>query len=385
MINRSLNILKEVPSPIKKLNWVIFIYYLGYGIVYPFLGIFLKERLDNYTTAAVAIALFHSFAFPWSLFLGERIDQIPKKKIINFALVLHLLNSFIFLSLKNFTQFLMFQIFHAGMSVLLWGTSEACVRKYSPKDKPSLCISSFNSFRYLSLVLGGIISGFLFKHFSFNIIYAISFFAFWALLFAIFLPNNEKITKQEKDTIGEEIKNFWKNKKLVRTTLVFITIMMVVAILDFALPIIAKSFSANPIHIGLAYGLFYIPLFSQVFFAFPKNKERLLKSSLILAFLTFIAMFLIPNIPMLLAGSLVIGLAIASIIPIISGQITLYINKNKIGEQSAVVYAFKKLAMSWGYMGAGIIADLTQLQNIFIFGALIILLILFEVIKFKEA
>lgn len=380
---KNLNIFKEIPKPIQKLNWVVFVYYLGWGIVFPFLGIYLKERLENYTSAATVMSLLYFFSVPWALFLGEKEDQIPKKNILNFTLLLYLPFSFIFLSLKTLGHFLILRAFHSGMSTSFWATSEAYVRKYSPKDKATLCISSFNAFMYLSLVIGGIASGFLFKKFSFNIIYAISIFAFLAAILATFLHNNEK-TYKKKITIEKEIEDFLKNKKLVKTTLIFAITMMIVAILDFTLPFVIKNLKGNPVQIGFVYALFYIPLFSQIFFAFPKNKKRLFFFSVFLALTTFLAMFLIPTIPIILAGSLIIGLAVASIIPIISGKITIYLNKDKIGEQNAVVYAIKNLAMGIGYLGAGIIADLSQIQNVFIFGALIVALILFKSIKAGE-
>lgn len=374
----------NLPKPIKKIDLIVFIYYLGWGIAFPFIPLYLKELFDDYITVGLIFGLLYFFSVPWALFLGEYIDRLPKKSIIFFVLLLYLPFSFVFLALRTFWQFIFLRIFHGGISTSFWATTEAYTRQHSPFSKSSLCISSYYAFTYLPLVVGGILGGIFFYLFGYNIIYSISIFAFLAVFVASFLPNKEK-TSPAKVSIEGEIKGFIKNKNLFYITLYICLLMFLIACLDITLPLFTKYLGGSPLKIGIIYSLFYLPFFFQIYFAYPKNKKRLLLLSIFLAIFAFLLMAMVNLLEFLFLAALALGLSISVILPIISGKITNFINKKKIGQQSSVYFAFKSLAMGIGYFITGFIAEFWGIKAVFILGVLIATLIFLIFFNFKES
>src|SRR3989338_9036347 len=115
--------IKRLPKSVKFISFLIFVYYIGWGMATPFLPIYIKELLGSFTALGLVVALLPLFSIIFNLSVGSFIDRISKRKIITLALFFYLPLSYIFLSLKILSHFIIFSMYNAFISTLLWLSS----------------------------------------------------------------------------------------------------------------------------------------------------------------------------------------------------------------------------------------------------------------------
>ncbi len=381
--------IEHLPKPIKLMSLLIFTYTLGWAIATPFLPIYFKEILGNYTAVGIVISLQAFFAMLWDLPVGALIDKISKRKIIKFALFLYIPFSFILLAMKTLSHFIIFRVYHAFIVTPLWLSADSYTRAHSPKGRSTVAFSLYDTGVNLAFVIGPIIGGLLFYKLGYSIIYSISIMSAIAFIGAFFLPDHKKgkVLSSIKDLIIKdgivktEFKDFFSNKNIMKVSLILFLYTFGSSFMGMLLPLFMREFGASYFQVGLIYSLFYIPLLLELYFGTKNNKFALLIMSFLIGAGLFTALFFTKSLIVVFILSALLAVCFAAIYPTLQGKMTEFIPKSKIGEMTGINTSIRHLALGLGPIMAGIISDVYGLKYVFLVGAVTFFILAMLVVK----
>ena len=374
----------SLPRPVKLISLIIFIYYLGWGIIVPYFPIYLRELFGNYTSVGLITGLLPLIAVFIYLVIGPLVDRVSKKNIISLMLLFYLPLSYILLSLKTVIGFVYFRVYHAFIATSLWASTDSYLRVHSPKGKAAEAIGLFDSSFTLSLIIGPIIGAFLITIYSWNIFYAVSIFAFIAFLVSFILPDHKKETfisglrHMFKDHfVKKEFSDFINNKQLVRFSAFMFFFYLATSVISLAIPLFLRSIGTDLFKIGLISSLFNLPWLFESYFSVTKNKKRLVLTALFFATLFLVLLFFAKDLYILAIILFVLGLSLAAVLPIMQGRITELMPKKEIGELVGVNSSIWNIATGFGPLLGGILADSYGLRYLYLLSSIIFLILLF--------
>ncbi|MEK9209317.1 MAG: MFS transporter [Patescibacteria group bacterium] len=383
--------LKSLPPSIKRFSLISFIYYLSWGILDPFLPIYFKDILGNYTDTALVIGLLYIFAIFWSVPLGSLADRFSKKTLISFFLLLYLPLGPILSGLTRVWHFTVFRVYHSFLATGLWTSGEAYVRFHSAKkERYQEAIGFSDAALGLASVLGAILGGILVSFYNIRLLFwLMPVFVLLALVFNRKLPDHSgsgslklslrKIFKQGIFSYG--LRDFWKNGPLVSLT--FLSFLFAFATSEklVVLSLLADSLGAKPIQLGLIFALFNLPiLFEAPFSVFARkySDKKILIFSSFLTIFVLLWLFFLKEIWFLVLASFLLGVLVSFAVPILEGDKTRLMPLAKVGELNGVTRGFTILG---GGLGILIILPLADKFGIaFPFLASAVLMALFVIL-----
>lgn len=387
--------MQALPKSIKMISLVLFIYSLGWGIVTPFIPLYLQSLFGSYTKIGLVISLLPIFALLIDIPMGALANKFSKKKIIQAALLFYIPFSFIYLSMRSLFAFTIFRIYHAILATSLWVSAETYTRYHSPPWKASIAISLYDAAGTLSLIIGPLIGGILFSIYGFSLFYAISLFAVVALFASLFLPDHDQNKSLRTTVTGllhwqrlkELYAEFISNKLLMKVNLFLFLFRFCFAFLAMLLPLFLKDLGASYFRIGIVFSLFYLPLVFEPYFAMFVNKKNMLRFGLLFSAIMFFLLFANEELPFVFIHSLILALCFAATIPVLQGRLTELMPKSQIGNLTGFNFLFSDVANALAPLLAGLIADYYGITYVFLVGAAIILLLFFLAFTrtFKEA
>lgn len=394
---RSLTIfeLSHLPKQVKLISFIMFVYFIGWGICNPFFPIYLNDILGSYTGVGLIFGALYLMGFFWNLLMGDISDKISKKSMIILTLFLYLPMGPVILLMRKFWDFVLYQVYHSFTSSSLWLGSEAFVRGHSPKHKTSESMGLFDMSWVLSVVIGSAISGFLFLKFGFSIFLFISVFSAFALVISFFIKDKAgkgfvSSTREVivKDGIfKKEFLDFLKNKELLRFSILSFFVCFSFGFMDMVLPLFSKALNATPIQIGILFSLFFLPRLSEGYFSVLADKfgkKSILLKGFFFCSVFFLLMFFVKDLPLLfLFSSMLSFLGISVVLPPLMGRITELIPKREVGEMTGVTKSINCLGSGLSPIVAGVIADLFGLRYIFLLGSLVSVGLLIFVFRLK--
>lgn len=348
----------KLPRSIKYASFLLFVYYLGWGMAYAYEAIYIKEKLGVYSNVGITFAIFHLFAIITSIIMGALLDKTNKRNIIRFFLVFYIPFSYIFLSIKNFSQFIIFKAYHGIIATGLWVSSESYIRLHSPKKKEIESVTLFDLALVVAMILGGITGAFLIYKISYNLFYSISFFAFLALIFSSALSDREKAKKVKiLKGIEHEIIDIESNAKFRRFTLLVIFFTFLSASIMFIYPLFLKAVGVELWQIGMMFAVFQAPFLFEGFFAVTKQRYKIAKIAIVIMAFIFLGIAFTNNIIIIFFSGLFISLCLAAIFPILSGKLTEIMPIKRRGELTSVLYTIRNLTFAVSLIIIGFIAD----------------------------
>ncbi|MDI6738118.1 MAG: MFS transporter [Nanoarchaeota archaeon] len=368
----------NVPFNIKMISAVIFLYYLGWGMVSPFLPIYYKSILGSYTAVGLVTALLPLFSLLLDIPAGGIINKVSKIWVIRIALLLYLPFSFFLLSLRSLFHFILFRIYHSAISTPLWIASDSYARENAPRWRAAESMSVYDVGATLSLIAGPIIGGVLFVHFGFSLLYAISIFAGIAFLATFFLKDggqHEKTKDAVKELIFTDgiyrraIIDFWQNRLLVKVYSFIFLFRFCMSFVAMLLPLFMKEFGASNLQIGLVFGVYYLPLLFEPYFSVYAKNKRLMTMGLGLCAIVFVSLFANNQLSFIFFHAILLSLLFAAIIPMLNGRIVELMPREQIGKLSGVGMMFSHIADFSGPLIAGVVSDAFGLQYMFLIGA----------------
>ena len=383
-IKVSLELLK-LPLNIKLAALLMLVYGLGWGIAGPFIPIYFNQILGNYTAVGIVFGIYPLFCILWDLIIGPLSDSASKKGLMRIALLLYLPMSFILLSLKNMSNFIIFRIYHSFATTSLYTAHEVYVRKHSPKHKASEAIGLSDSASILAAIIGAVIGGFLIMKIGFNIFYAVSIFAALAFIPLFFLKGRRK-HYHFKIELKKDIQDFCRSKELVKLSFINFFFVFCYTTAFIMLPLLLLELNATLLQIGLIYGAIYIPFLFESYFSVLADKfgkRNILLKGLLFGALLFLGMFFAKSIILLFIFSLLLSVSFSAISPSLSGRMTELMPKNEIGGLTGIKTAIRDIAAGAGPILAGLIADSFGLNYAFLLGFAVFSVLFFAVSRFR--
>ena len=388
---RSLTIfeLEHLPKPVKRMSFIIFIYFLGWGILIPFFPIYLNNIFGSYTKVGIVMGALSLISFFWSVFLGDISDKVSKRKMIILTLFLYLPMGPIILILKSFLDFIFYQFYHAFTASSIWLNTEAFIRLHSPQHKTSESMGLFDVSWVMSIIIGSAVGGILFMFFGFYIFLSISLFSGLALIISLSLKDKKgkglvdsarEVVIKDKILKGG-IVEFIKNRNLIKLSVFSFFIFFSFGFLDMLIPLFSKALNASPIEIGLMFSLFYLPRLSEGYFSVMADKygkKHVLMRGLIFSSIFFILIFLFNGLIYLFLFSFLLSLlGISTVLPPIMGRMTELIPKKEMGKMVGVTRSLNSVAAGLSPIVAGIIGDIFGLRYVFLLGSVITFCLVF--------
>lgn len=340
--------------------------------------IYISQKFGTYTSVGLFVAALEFFALFWALLLGPILDKLEKRRVITATLILYVPFSPLFLSLSTLLQFVFFRIYHSAIATALWLTSDAYLREHSSKNKESHAIGLFDFSVGAAQVIGGLIGAVIVVYLGFNIIYAVSFFAFVAMIVSFFIPDHSRkqnfaslIRKFHFSNVKKEFQDFFGNSEAGKLLFFHFPYVLSKAILPMIIPLFVSYISGSLSLACIVTALFYAPMMFESVFSTSSKPARTLTLACGTAIILYLVLFFTTNVAIMFVLVLLLGIAYAAISPLISGRFTQLMGKKNVGEMSAVIYAARGLAAAIGSVIAGIIADAFGLRYVFVIGFIV--------------
>lgn len=387
--------LGTLPSSIRRVSLVIFLYTTIWGALDPFLTLYFYDLFGTYTAVAVLSAFLYFFSMLLSLPLGDLADIVSKKKLMRVFLILYLPFGFILASLSTFLQFAFFRVYHAALATGLWSSAETYVRAHSPPRKSSESMGFFDSAIALATLVGAVSGGFVVEVFGIDFLfYVFAIFVIAALSVFPYLPDHHGVSSfwsgvtqlKRNGVFRFELRDYFRVRGLPFVSLLAFMIRSVSFGTLIVLPLFSDKIGASYIETGLIYAVFALPtVFEAPFSIFSDRFDR--KKVLIaggLASVLFLGGAFVSNgIISLFIFTLFAALAFALINPAIEGIATELMPRHKIGELNGVYRSVVLLAASAGSFIIGPIADNFSIQTPFLVGAGLMAVFVALVLLFK--
>ncbi|MEM2772515.1 MAG: MFS transporter [Candidatus Pacearchaeota archaeon] len=376
---------KNLPKSIKIASLIFFSYNLGWGIVTAYYAIYLKNVLGSYYNIGYIIGVYHLTCIITNFVFSVLLDKINKRKIIRLILIFYFPFSYIFLKISTLIMFLFFVMYHGFIATALWISGEAYIRKHSPKNRAIESIAYFDLSYFISLIIGCFLGVFLISTYKFNIFYSISFFAFIAFLFTIFLPDKEKtfVNINIFKEIKKEIKNIKNNKRLKQLGFILFLFIFIQGIAGLIIPLFLNEMKVELYQIGIIVAISYLPFLCEGFFALLKKRKQVVMTAIFSLFLFFSLLFFIKNIFIIFIINLLISICFSAIMPIIAGNLTEAMPKERMGELSGFVFVVRNIGFGVSGLVSGFIASSLGLNFNFAFSALVSIVLLYLSSKTK--
>jgi len=371
----------SLPHSIRWIALVMFLYYLGWGIVEPFLGIYFNDLFGSYTSVGIIFSLLYFFSIFLSIPFGDLSDKVSKRTIIMLMLVFYIPIGPVIGILRTIGHAVMFRLYHAFLATGLWASTEAYVRSHSPRKQASESMGVFDMAVAGSSVLGALIGGFLIMRFGIHtLFYMMPLFSIAAFIAMIRLPDSDGVMSL-RDGVREvfregvfrhELRDFFAIPGIAYITALSIIFNVVGAGVAILLPLVYHSFGLSLWEIGVVYALFMMPVFFEGPFsvlADHVNKRALFIFGALAALSIEFVMVWTQSIIMLFVLSLCLGIVFALLRPLIEGVVTNCMPRERIGELNGVYRSFILLALALGSFIIGPIADAFTIQAPFLIGA----------------
>jgi DHA1 family multidrug resistance protein-like MFS transporter len=359
-------------APVKRISLLFFIYFLGWGMALPYFSIYLKSLFGSFSAVGIAFGVMHGFALVWALFLGPALDRLNKKTVISAILFLYLPFSPIMLALTTLTQFVMFRMYHAVISTSLWLSGEAYVRGHTPQGKEAQAIGMFDASFGLSQVIGGLLAAAVITTVGFDILYAVSIAALLAFFVSLRLPDHTRSKAwgeiqqaMRPGRVWREVREYLADRELARMTVYLFAFVFAVEFLIMTVPLHLESVGASMPLIGLTASVFTVPLLFESYFSTRQDKSRTMLLGLVFASVVFLALSFADETAMVFFLTVLLGISLAAVHPILSGSFTKRMPKGRVGEYSGVLFATKALAATISPIVAGVMADAFGLRYVF--------------------
>lgn len=376
----------SLPIAVKHLSIVMFLYYISWGVMDPFMPIYFDTLLGSYTSVGIVFALLYFFSIFLSLPFGDLSDIVSKRSLMKIMLVLYLPLGPVISIVRTMTHVIFFRAYHAFLATGLWASAEAYVRSHSPEKQSSESMGLFDTAIGLATVVGAILGGILVTFFGIPIVfYIMPFFVVCALVATISLPDHEKTLDMRqglrnlfrKKMFRFEIKDFFSLPGIKRITLLSFLFNAASIGTLVLLPLVYRAFGASFWEIALIYGVFMLPSIFEAPFsvlADHMGKKFLFLFGSSAAVVIQVSMAMTQSIIPLFILSLLLGIFFSLLRPSIEGVVTNSMPHEHIGELNGVYRSFVLIASALGSFAIGPVADAFSIQASFAVGAIIMLI-----------
>ncbi|MDP2676308.1 MAG: MFS transporter [bacterium] len=375
--------LSLLPRSIRWIALVMFLYYLGWGIIEPFLGIYFNDLFDSYTSVGIIFSLLYVFSMLLSLPFGDLADKASKRTIMTIILICYVPIGPFIATIRTIGHAVLFRVYHAFLATGLWSSTEAYVRSHSPRRQASEGIGFFDMAIAGSSVVGAILGGILITRFGIEtLFYIMPVFSIGALIAVSRLPDSDgafSLFAGIKDVFRQrlfrhEFRDFFSVPGTIYLTALSFLYHVAAAGVIVLLPLVYRALGVSLWEIGIIYAVFMMPAFFEGPFsviADRANKKTLFLLGAGAAILIEFSMVWAHSVIALFGFSLLLGIAFALVRPLIEGMMTNCMPPAQVGEFNGVYRSFVLLALAIGSFVIGPVADAFTIQTPFFIGAVL--------------
>ncbi|MBI1957559.1 MAG: MFS transporter [Candidatus Niyogibacteria bacterium] len=378
---------RTLPRSIKWVTLVLGVYSVFWGLWDPFLPIYFKQVLGDYTQTAFVTAFFYMFLAFWSLPIGRLADILSKKKLIAFFFLLYLPLGPVLALARTIVQFTLFRFYHAFLATGLWSTTETYIRSHSPPHQRAEAIGFADAGFNFAVFLGAIASGFVVAEIGIvPLFYIAPAIIATALFLAIFfLPDHSGSSDWSRAVPAlrlsawrESIRDFLGNRQLVfLSKLSFLFGLAGAGVGAVLLPLFSEALGATPVQIGMIFALSLAPLIFEAPFAILA--DHISNRAIVLAggsaaTAILAALYATHDLRWLAVFAFLLGLSFALMAPALGGRATGFMPKAHIGELNGVYRAVGALSGGIGILIVGPLADRYGINAPFLLSAFLMAL-----------
>ncbi len=383
------NEIKNLPKPVKQITLVVFIYYLSWGLVIPFLPLFFFDVLGSYGAATFISALVTFFSLFWILPIGKFLDRYSQRKLLRFTILLYLPIWPVLAIIRAMWHAVLYQLYHSVVSAMLWSSADTFNRNHACPGKRSEAWGFYDIGKAMSLIIGAVTGGLLLEYvMDIRLLFILfpPFLVVGAFLTSKYLPE-DPLKKELKaleafNSISwrslyfKGISDFYNTRGLLKIWPFIFLLGFLVYSQMVMIPLFADSVGATYMAIGIMFALFNLPMLMEAPFsvlADTWSSRRLIATGSVLASVSLFGFGLSNDIAVLFPLSLLLGLAIAMLVPTISGAVGDKMKTEKIGELNSVFIFSQGLGGITGLFILGPIADVIGVQNVFFISSSVML------------
>ncbi len=309
-------------SPVLVPSSVLFIFFIGWGVVGPFFSINAKNILTTPFLVGLFISLWGITRLLTDFIVGALVDVSDAKRIVSISLMAYFFVGFGYYFIDSIPLLLLWRIFHSICGSFFWVGIWGYLHKTLPAKHREENIT-FNS------LMSGIPS--LFAPFFGAIIFTVSnpknvflvMSAFSVIASILFMLNAKKVDAKRgvrvNDVVKKEISVFKKmGTRLVFLALMFIGVFTISTAYETFMPIYLFEQGYSSVVIALVAVTGSIPLFFVMpiaIFADKIGRRPVLWWGTILAILSLIGLYFSTSLISILISVLLFGFALSVIFP----------------------------------------------------------------------
>ncbi len=377
--------LGSIPKDVKTLIFAMFVYVLAWGIIDPFMSIFIHNILQNYTLTG----LFYGFSFLIGIFFsvptGDLADKINKLRYTVGAMLCYPIIGLLYISLafvhSSLVLVLLFfaRILH-GFSALFWIMVEGFIRSKAPKGETSATFGLYLTVHKAAFVVAPLFVIPIVLFFGIN-----KSNVYWLLLALIPFPllsafivsriksKGRRLSDGVKEVIEKDgvIKKEFADLKSLGfvgffTLLIGFFIRSIDAIIVFLIPLYALSLNLGLVEISLIFALINLPYLFSFFFAEVSDtigKTNVIALGFALAAVCLIGISLSTDFSaVLLLAAFGLGFVLSMLLPAANGLVTDITPRVQDGEMTGIYTTTLRISGFLTALLLGVLSDAFSLS-----------------------
>jgi len=371
--------LSDVPSTIKLLLGAFFTYYLAWGIIQPYIPIYIESRVANYSEVGIVFSALFIFYAVFSIPVGRLIELVGRKRMMTFSFLHYVIMGPLYIMASNIWVLFLARIYNGFAAASLWVPFKTYARDKSPPHKEAEIMGLFHTTVHTALVAGALVAALLVTIMPVeNLFYSLMIFPVLALILTSRLKDTvrhrESFYKGVRDVMTRtsyfkrDLKRVFSNSLAKRTAVAYFNAYFVTSSLTMVLALFAREFGAELWQIGVIYAGFFLPTISAFVFgdlADNGSRSNVLRNGLIAACILLFMMSLTSNIAYMFGVVLFVSLSMAAVVPVAESVVSDIAGNHK-GETTAVFEAINSFGMGMGPIVSGLVADVFSLSSVFI-------------------
>jgi len=372
--------LNAVPKDVKTLIFGMFVYTIAWGIIDPFMSIFIQSIVKSYLLTGFFYGLFFIIGAAFSVPIGGLADKINKIKFTVGSILFYPLIGLLYFSVPFLQAGLaLIMLFFArllhGFASLFWIVEEGFIRKHSPKGETSATFGLYITFYRMAFVVAPLFVipivlffGLTMENVHWLLLSLIPFSILSGFTISRIADSGKPLVQGVREVIVKDkfVKKEFKDLRKMGIVGVFVLLVgffmkSILSIIIFLIPLYALSLNFGIIEVSLLFAAINVPFLFSFFFAELADsfgKARLLSLGFAFSGIALLAISFSAAIPLVLfIACFVLGIILAIIQPTVNGLITDITPRVQDGEMTGIFTAVLKISGFASALALGLLAD----------------------------
>ncbi|MDD5163289.1 MAG: MFS transporter [Candidatus ainarchaeum sp.] len=396
----------DLPKNIKQMLVAILVFVIVWGIIEPFIPLYIKSISPNYTFVGTVFAVLNIFIFLASIPVGDLVDKVKPSRLIKIALVFYAIVGALYGFAGKIADLIFARSVHGISNPLLWVSTESFIRENTTKENNLKAFGWYSTIVNFGVAIGSVIGAIILVYFglTFNQLFLLlTPFSMASLVLFLKVKANPKQGDSPEEGFGQAIEEIIEKdgvyKKEIKDFIGLGAIGIILAIIVFfnslimqtiyfIVPLLSEEINLGLPGLALLYGFLHVPFmfcFALAGLADKEGKTQIILLGLIMAaIVSAIIFFTIGSITLFVLLCFALAFVMALIIPATNSIISDIIPNLEIGEITGTYYGIACLGGIIGPIAFGIIADLYGLKTVFLATTIIAIIVFLVTFAFRK-